>query len=414
MVWNIEKMGQYTQSTMNRRKLAVSFFIGELMDELKIDTLCIQELREEGCEMLTQICKHLESKQSNPLWTNDFSPAGIPMGTELLQKAKVARNNSDKTASQLGQISNKEGYAIIFKQNLAYQIKTNIPLSVGGYVSLCCKGLVGELSDENNQRPIVIPNTARNTAITKFPLSNTPSVPLVRSFTATRKRDEKNRKKTRNRDEEKEEDMAVQEDTVRRPARIDLSTITIIFYHAPVGGAGPQFGAGCTTLLDEIQDQSKFPNVIVAGDYNFTGPQHIDSAFNSMLSKGFTAATKDPVSNTYQQTIVNKNGTLGKPRDVLFYRVDPSKITNISSYPKNVVDVVDMLVNTAKHPGFAKAILNNADFTEVVWNSDKATSALKDLFDKKKLPNTFTKNTAAEFYRLFISDHLPLALSFDA
>lgn len=222
-------------------------------------------------------------------------------------------------------------------------------------------------------------------------------------------------------------DDVVQEETVRRPCKVDINCngtkVTVVTYHAPVGGDGPQFGAACIQLLKEIVDPDSYPNIIVAGDFNFRSTDDINASFGPTLGPyHFTRGTF--VGGNYLPTVVHSDWTISVPRDLLFYRFTAAAITTISAPANNVLDVPALLSTGAAAPApapaagtFAYNIISNADFRTIVTHAtSSASAALKNIFNQALPPTTlgFDTSTAREFFYLYISDHLPVIINFDA
>lgn len=205
MIWNVETMGNYPPAIATEQRRAVSFFIAELMRAgvaraNGVDVLVIQELRENGCNMISLGCDHLNVPAPNT-YSFDLIPAGIPSGTSLSASSTSKGIGLRSSMAWISSISNLEGYGCIARAALMQQRpRTAMPLSALGRMNLCLTGFQGKLSEASRALPYVMSVDAAPAAIVPFPVSNTQTVAQVNGQTAIRFRERRNEGKKKKRD----------------------------------------------------------------------------------------------------------------------------------------------------------------------------------------------------------------------
>lgn len=411
MAWNIETMGDYYGDLGTYQRSAVAMFVASLISNFDVDVLVIQELKQNGIPMLNQIVANLGRG-----WTCTYLPAGIVSGDD--SAADVALSTS--TSAVFNAIDCNEGYGLIYNNKLKIHTSwdgKNLP------ISLCKLG-----TDFNRNTSNEVQITPIGTDCSKdvlFPSAAGGTHNIYSAVPAP-----------------KTNGLAI--NGVRRPCRVDLgnttTTVSFIVYHCPKSNNGSALGANCTALLQEVRAADVFPNVIVAGDYNFTDNKVINNQLYKTLGisspqMGFTPGTaKNLDKPKYSPSMVHFT-TSGKyeivnPRDVLFYRLTPA----IKKLNSGVLDIPSMLIPDPleqENTFSSDVISNSSDFVNIVFNIKKKnnypdkirrafqsagvknTSNLKNLFSDNDKVTEFDENTAALFYLAFVSDHLPVFIEFE-
>ena len=424
VIWNFQNFG--VDSWFKERSAAESF-IQIIIDEYSIDAMIIEECKQSGIHSLTTFN------------AGGQFVADVVGGTLDVNNGESPESYSTNNAKIPGS-ANSEGYMVIARQYRLSPLKSRMSerARVGGgkkgvkknsYIRLCTRGY--QFQRESNY---------------KFPLRVSSSIRTAARFPIT----EATSKKSKH-------DLSVI--NARRPCVVDFKTasgslIKIIAYHAPVEEENPVLGAACVGALEEVVNNTDFPNIIVGGDFNMTKKSQFEKGFSLLLrteldivqgTKGSSTCpnpnllkplvTPPDNSSKYQRSMVNyltgkilnKSTTPNyqSPRDQIFYRFD-STIMGLNGNQINS-GVLDLVLELCKNGTLAykvrdnaiiksyvqKGILNFA-FPSIIKADGTLKDKLSDIFTPHNLNPFPNQLVASAFLRVFMSDHLPLFVAFKA
>ncbi|MBL4660647.1 MAG: hypothetical protein JKY19_09840 [Alcanivoracaceae bacterium] len=412
MAWNVRTMGAYKEIVGELQGNVVAMFIENLMRAKDVDVLVIQELKKNGVSIINKIATVLnKAKDKTSDWDGYFVAAGAVSGSNS--------NDGSEELEKFNKVNGQEGYGII--------CRTSGNVKVTAF-KLRMKGL-DFTRDESNSieiKPIIGEDYSHDVP---FPLTSGTEVTTKKRGRGKDDTDDPRVDKI-----EKMNGLAV--DSVRRPVGIDIdfadAKFCFLVYHCPENHGNPALGANCTALLEEVANPKKYPNVIVAGDYNFHDSSDINKQLSKSLGDSFIAGTLRTKTLFLDSSVRFENDNYVKlvPLDVLFYRFTKKSDSIVST----VVDVPSLFFQNKKGEPtmtqFGDLVKTNStefvskiyDLTDTqlpgeVKNAFKMAgttnkSDLKSLIigGGKRKVTSFDSNTAALFYRAFISDHLPVIL----
>lgn len=442
LIWNIQTFGQPSGFDKDKYGYAMADFISLFVKRVQVYSGCslnviiIQEFRKAGPDFLHALIVFLRTTTGCE-WGFDWIPAAFddcalnpagPPGT--------LKPNLDFGDVEFLKGANSEGYAVLYKIGglvkflPGYSAKSNATqhntrAQQHGFIKLCSEGVPPAFNLAGTPPLFPDPAAPAGTIVT----AGFPSTSVTVSAAST-------------------VNTLLGVTKVRRPCTVIMDTssgpVHLIAYHAPVEvDWGSLLGACACALLRQVHDPVGYPNVIVGGDFNVIRSNQ-DDGFANFIAAGMACGTlvnpANPIgSNNLQSSVVHyTSGGLAKPillssasppadfrgqsRDQVFYRLS-APITNVDSM---VYDVLDDLVNDhvfSVNVARSKAIKR---FVEDSLENDllpgplrgktpAAISARQDLLNiftnTSPFPNRFV---AAMFYRIFISDHSPLFICFDA
>ncbi|MBX2830183.1 MAG: hypothetical protein KTR23_03240 [Rhodospirillales bacterium] len=426
LIWNVETFGQNPKHDEN---LARSSIIGLMAKATGANIIIMQELKPGGIEWLPSTAAYLTN--CTPVtWKHGWIPAGITEDIDGTQRS------SKKSRSEgLEGVVNREGYAVLYVDGLLEQF-TRHDTGIFADEEFADKkiGLCIQIVDwdaKKDRAPTIMP-TKNYLAGLKHALF--PKAGELLFTTAGKK-------------------GSLHSDTfltgflksdyllfykVRRPAVIKVKNgnapIFVLVYHAPSAGFGARMGTSLFCCLPQLHNIKVCPQVIAAGDLNITSTNEIDESAKAILTADppFTRGTWNSSKNEYDSSMVhyatglaNKRTLLdkpadvpqllGSPRDVLFYRLERGVFQE-----SGVFNALDALVNTSlgaeiRADRAVQKYVKNYNFPKVVENDPTVHTNFKALFDGNNsgnlnFPNLFN---AALFYRIFVSDHLPLRITFN-
>jgi hypothetical protein len=418
-MWNIENFGLFNKlkkGVFDVRVEPILQFISTTVYTQEVNVLVIQEFRSQGIGLLVRIAAYL-TEMYGVQWHFDWIPGAVET---VGQPTSILDLGFDSRA-------NTEGYAVLWQGDIltAFDIK----LSYGadndqtqpGYISLSLEGMKPEFED-NVPIPIQVPDSGAATAQSGYPQSLT---------TPVNYRPEKNR-------------YILQWQHVRRPAVIKFGTIPILVYHSPNGNVSSYYGALAALLSRELVESATNGTAsAIGGDFNIISDKQLTANEGYYLERSLVSQTVyrgddyDPeyVKDGFLRTMVHysKKGNitqfceeghcLGSPRDLLF---SGTNMTNANGYPLQVLDQLmditsDLAIATFANENLIAMITDainspNPEFQlpSLVMESEQVLTDLQAPWYMDAGSRAFpTQVSAAAFYRCFISDHLPIFLSFD-
>ena len=445
MVWNIERFGCYGRDKELAKDYCflVLYFVTQVILHYDVDVAVIQEFRREGISLLPQLMKFLRGKG----WALDYIPAGF--STELQSTAKgEPKVNSDCLNFEFQGVANNEGYLVLFKKDvltsfspLSAQAQKNIfSASDGsGYINLCCEAVPCNIDFSGKEMTTFSPRSAsvpHYFSPAYFPCPNAFAPDKRRAITRA------DHAAKRRRGEDKPQDVtaditggAYQWKSVRRPCLVKFNAgaaneVHLAVYHAPVSSLAWKYAAQLCGLIREVQDTENYPNIVVAGDFNVAYHDDPTGATLTAALANFTSAGVNPcvpASGKFEAStvhVVPASGSLppltpadfigSNPRDIALARFTTAGVS-LAPATSYLCPVLDGLVGSN---ALATSILQESTIQKFIAQSDfrlfrsnpSAAQELKKLFLKGNATN-FTPETAAMFYRAFISDHLPLLIT---
>lgn len=450
MVWNIRDMGKYVKGIEDLQKSCITVFFVNFIKSLSIDILVIQELKYGGVPMLCKIVELLnEGVAEGEEYRADF--------VSSRSKANCGLRGDDQTQAALSMISSEctEAYGLIGKAKWIQRQEVEHPLSPYRAIELCWKSFCSVVVNEK-VGPSFIQNPKEDPPVPK-PL-NFVSTGIFRTETIAEVKVKIRKDKPGDMSLKEAEDAVTlcTNPVTRRPCKVNLmvngKSITLLTYHGMSKREDPTnekacYGASLATLLNEINDIT-IPNVILAGDFNIVESASITSAFSGETFNSFynpqTLSSKPKTEEkTYFGTDVNVNqGTYTNPTplDLMFTSFTEGGGVTIPKTCKNAVLDVPTLLGTNSGPVYSlgKNMITSSQWKKLVAEVFKevtAENANFNSFSQKiknaginqttKLPfaddlknifsrgNPFNVLTAALFYDMFISDHLPLMISLE-
>lgn len=425
IIWNIEEFGNFTPLKKGPPGelwyLLTLNAIADIVNSQGADVLVIQEFRRSGRRYLPYL-SYLLGADQGANWNFDYIPGSL------------VNNVADPEADDLGYTvtGNNEGYAVLWNEGAIDQLDAaDDKLSAGengnpdgaGFISLVLQGRPVALAPANV--PITV--GAGNFVQAKFPQSSSP--PIVGLNRQSRS------------GQVYTDDNVLLLTRVRRPCRVSVGGNPVVVYHAPNGDVSSFYGALACGAAEQLRNPDG-GGAAVGGDFNITTAVQLAYGFSNFTGADMTAATAAedhlPSTDGYQRTMVHyvKKGsqppelvtaanTYGSPRDQVFYG------NSLMNGDGGVVDVLTEL--TTANTAMAKALLGNLTISmtldEAIGSQDAryqlpaVVTADQGLVNAIKAPfadnisddhRAFAnKLAAATFYRLFVSDHLPLWVEFE-
>lgn len=407
MIWNIEVFGNYPNF---REDMAVLEFTAQLMVRHQVDILVVQGMRQAGRNLLPSFVQALAQATGNR-WSFDWLPGAIV--TDAAPGAV--------TADDLGfvQRANNEGYCVVWRNNTLSPVQN--ALSANGHMSLAVNAVARQESDR--QTPEIVAANPRAPHPAEFPAPSPPQAGQARGAHPS---------------------YSLRWKNVRRPAYVLAATPTptyIVAYHAPVSGYGPVYGALASGLIDLVQDVQTYPAVVVGGDFNIIDAFDLEEGFKTLLEVDpwqappganmvagslnahgdYTRSMVRFSVNGQGRALLNPNQPrlcYGNPRDEVFYRLPAG-----SYQASGVIDVLADLMTpgglTAQIQGIRpiQAAVNNAiangRLPGIVQANAALMLSLQQVFAAQNPAPFASKLAAAVFYKVFISDHLPVFIQFN-
>ncbi len=425
IIWNIEEFGGFTPLKKGPPGelwyLLTLNAIADIVNSQGADVLVIQEFRKPGRKYLPYL-SYLLGADQGASWNFDYLP-----GSVIRDSANPGQDKLDYTVR-----GNNEGYTVLWKGDVVDQLAVaDAKLSAGengqpggaGFISLVLQGRPVTLA------PGTMPITVGTGALVdaKFPQSNSP--PIVGTNRQTRSGTVYT------------DASVLLPRNVRRPCRIAVGGKPVVVYHAPNGDVSSFYGA----LACGAAEQLRNPNgegAVVGGDFNIVSANQLAYGFSNFTTNNMQPATAAeqgrPSKDGYQRTMVHyvrkgsqppalvaADATYGSPRDQAFYG------ESLMNGDGGVVDVVDAL--TTANSAMAKKLLSNVTIAMTLEEASNTTDARyqlpaivrSDANLMTALNAPFAHNladddrafadklAAAVFYRLFVSDHLPLWVEFE-
>lgn len=454
MVWNVRDMGIYVKSVNNEQENFICCFIGSLISTYGIDVVIIQELKANGANMLSKITTTVNEnlKDKNDFYDVDFVSTNIPSSVPSF----TTKHGSSKRYAESLKLFSKvqfEGYGVIARHKYILPVQVERSLSFCGIIELCEKasGVVGANPEYDVPFSICTPpKTSGFKNDINFVSPDSQDLDSIYGYCLRKQEKEKEKEKVkpdRNVLFAKTAQGATKFES-RRPCKISIVVenipIDLLTYHgiskkSDSNNKKAFYGANLTTLLYEVKNST---NVMLAGDFNLINDSDIGIAFQSLTSdKLYTAQTLSKGKYLGSKNFFKDGQYIGSPLDLMFTKFNTS--SGISKNQGSVVwDLPSLLwPGTPSHkndkymPEFTAAILSSESLTTFVaivfagiQSKDEeyksfgefvkqagapVGSNLEKLFSKNSSVATFDQLTAALFYLMFISDHLPLMISLE-
>lgn len=470
LIWNIQTFGRpvygASQDTIRAN------YIDILAKATNADVIIIQEFMKGGQPQLAQIMPLLGAN-----WYFDWIPGSISshlgwpnrQGNPFMEKNRLYFNDLDF-------MHHSEGYAVLFRYNTLEGFQPGCseqsqPFSEAlahphargtqkpGYISLCAFGLPPVL--KLHHEPPLQANVTDRYQPALFPIQpcKTPSKSDIHPTA------------------ELQHLLGLygMRHPCWVKVRGANTTVPIVVYHAPVE---PNFGSVLGTcscgLLTQVQgipqntpQIPQFPHLVVGGDFNVVS-YNLDDAFLNFTNCNMYPGTRvgmTPIkqhNHGYCSSMVhyahgvsnegplyasqNLDDFYQRPRDQIFYRFNDTTLPNqpkvtlgqpnpfvqspnqqqnqfsgvidvLRAHINNTGGIQDSIRNNRAIRGSLEHILNNGLLPQNVQGDPNLVAALGELINNQPGPGgpaPIAPQTAATFYRLFISDHAPLLISFDA
>ena len=435
VIWNVENFGSFTHLKKGPDGdciLGTLYAIAQVVLSCNADIFVMQECRRRGRDYLEDLAGYLGDD-----WSYDYLPGSIRDGV-----GAIAGFNSLNYISD----GNSEGYAVLWRGDDTLSPFAGdgvVKMSRGrdgdpdndGYINLVSRG-----SDPEIIWDAPIPAIADDEGYNEQARFPRPSCRAFVNDTDDPVRQERNQR-------------VFQWTLVRHPALIHVTDgdghVPVVVYHAPNGTNAP-FYAGLAAALSAPMGEEIGDPVVFGGDMNLTTQNafqntHWNFFFNLHLQNGTAAPGADndirefgyrrtqvqyvyPAYSAHDGLIVNGRN-YEHPRDILYSR----HLTNVQA---RVVDVLDQLQDEDSDLAQWMFYFPEEDDFNPIADSVAAASAA-GAPARYRLPHVVRTNAAlvgqlqapfaedadprqlanrlaaATFYRLFISDHLPLYIQFD-
>jgi hypothetical protein len=416
IIWNLEVFGNYQAF---REDDAVLDFVSLYAKNFNVDIILLQEVRLRGGGLAPSLVQLLNATTRPKVWHYDWLPGSIVTNT-----ARGLLTNADLGFTQTG---NNEGYMVLWAGDTLTAVPQAVSYGVDGmrnpgandhYIGLVVEG--ANALENGLANPCITPVQPLAYVDACFPRPNPPDAGSGMGGRPSN---------------------ALLWKDVRHPCfiRTGGTTTYIGAYHAPVSGHGPYYGALAAGLSRLVQDTATYPNVIFGGDFNIISDNEQASGFDNFLFRdplGVRAANMTAGSlsaGDYAQSMVrfsvnnqghallnpaNPADCYGNARDQSFYRLATAPTESI------VHDLLEELMTDAAFRGdlqgapgrsigdFVRRAIRDQMLPGIVRGSAAVTNDLAAVFAVNSTAAFTYKLTAAVFYKFFISDHLPLLITF--
>ncbi len=418
VIWNIEEFGSH-YSSFSQKDLVERLrrlLVVQILKAVSADVMVIQELRFDGIKQLAR----LKSLLGGGNWHFDWLPGAQVVSGQL------------STFDQLGFVgrANSEGYGVLWRDGKIDALNDSLlsagldtvntstaPKKRAHYIDVATSGKKLKF-DKPLTVPIYFDATSDSETI-GFPHSVCPQAV-------------NNTMETRSGGEYGSDDAIQQELNSRRPCRVQMHvtdgrSVPLVVYHAPVGAQSsrsPLYGTLIGCSVDPLQFAN--PNLadcVYAGDFNVVSDKDQATLSKYLPTIGYTAVVYTPsmVHVFKDGAFRTGKGVFGSARDVAFTRApngqEPTTtirdvlmndiIANNGSIRQLVTDA--MAVNTLTGTLFP-ALKAEKGWTQNVI--DVATAYLNGVQDPNYPHGADIYTAAAIVYTAFVSDHLPIVISY--
>jgi hypothetical protein len=415
LIWNLQDFGASLSTVPGKEELILQFM--DYLQQQNFDVLIIQELRSPGRFLLPKIAEQLGGGHND--WTWDYVPGAINTNARTLRKRGANLTFDDFGFLKSGRC---EGYGVVARDHLLEPFAHNHSwlgkdINGEGVINLLLRGVAAKFGGN----PIIKPSGSGQIVDAWFPIARPDRAP-TRAPTPRKLRPKKPRPPT----------LPLTWAGCRRPChvrvRVGNRIVDVLTYHAPISADGSKYGTLAFGLARPIWDGSPF--VVVGGDFNLahSSAQRMGLAnFLRQADPPLQSGTGQPYDFEPSMVWYTKEGSdelrdpnddcLGSPRDFVFHRGFPTapqgQIWNILTALRN--DTTLRLQNNQDIQNCVKGWVNKGlqgNKPKIPPLEQPLAIQLRDFVFKSRnlhpFPNTLS---AAYFYRNFISDHLPVAIT---
>lgn len=448
VVWNVRDMGQYVQSIAELQSACVATFIASFIETMKVDVLVIQELKASGIPMLLNIVAALNT---GPAEDESFVCDFVPVLSKNDSTSLIGKIIQGRVAEATDMITKYtcEAYGLIGRKKYIQAQEGPSSLSPQKMIELCWQSYCPVIVNKD-AGPSFIPNPKETGTPQPLNFVTTSSCTIAQAKGQIRKEKAGDMLSL---DEAAKAVKLCTDSGARRPCKVSLAvdgvSITLLTYHGISAINDPTnvkacYGASLATLLDEINNPTSCPNVVLAGDFNIVKPVDIAREFSGeFFAKWYTAQTI--ASKEYCGTKVNvHHGQYSNPTplDLMFTSFTEGQVTakrgnavlnvpNLLGESSGFLRVLGRSVLASRQwqnlvtKVFEQVAAKNTDFNFFSCSINSAGfvagppklnvgEMLRKIFATDARPtDDFNALTAALFYYMFISDHLPLMISLE-